>query len=152
MVASERRRQKCFAAIKYDSLREGREEAATTSARFRAATSTARAARAAHTGNVLLMHLGKTPLEFLALGKTLLALLGEKSLKFPELGKMLFIFLFLTPDILEKVQGDQLEYLKQHRFICFPHFKSLVRVEVSSVTGCGSKLFVRNREIRLPAK
>jgi len=128
MAASERRRQKCFAAIKYDSLGEGREEAATTSAGFRAATSTTRAARAAHTGDVLLMHLGKTPLEFLALGKTplallgenpleflalgktLLALLGEKLLEFPELGKipllgkkMLFIFLFLTPDILENV-------------------------------------------------
>ena len=171
MAASERRRQKCFAAIKHDSLGEGREEAATISAGFRAATSTARAAHVAHTGDVLLMHLEKTVLEFLALGKSLLALLGEISLEFLALlgeisleflalgkiplvllGKMLFIVLLLTPGILENVRGDLLEYLKQHRFICFLHFKSLGSVEVSSGAECGSKLLVRNGEIRLPAK
>ena len=157
MAASERRRQKCFAAIKYDSLGEGREEAATISAGFRAATSTARATRVAHTGDVLLMHLGKMLLEFLALGKPLLALLGDKSLEFLALtllallGENSLEFL-LTPDILENVRGDLVEYLKQHRFICFLHFESLGSVEVSSGTECGSKLLVRNGEIRLPAK
>ena len=117
------------------------------------------------------MHLEKTVLEFLALGKSLLALLGEISLEFLALlgeisleflalgkiplvllGKMLFIVLLLTPGILENVRGDLLEYLKQHRFICFLHFKSLGSVEVSSGAECGSKLLVRNGEIRLPAK
>jgi hypothetical protein len=162
MAATERRRQKCIAAIKHGSIREGREEAATTSAGSGAAASTTRAARATHACGMLLMHLSKTLLEFLALRKVLFALLGESSLEFLALlgensleflvVKMLFMFLLvLTPDMLENA-GGALHCLKQHLFISFRHSKLLGIVEVTSDTECGSKLSVRNGEIRLPAK
>ena len=110
-------------------LREGREEAATTSAGFGAAASTTRAARTAHASL-----LDENSLEFLALR----ALLGKSSLEFLAL-------------LGENARGA-LHCLKQHIFIAFHRGKFLGIVEVTSHTECGSKLSVRNGEIRLPAK